>query len=476
MSPAGRIDAARTMRGAAVWSYIALLAWAPFPLGGAISWGAGLQECFIALCWTLWAVSSWLEQRRPWRDLRAVAGPAILVALTLIWAIIQTLPIVPQTWTHPLWGMTSELLGKPLPATISLDPWRSEGEILKLASTAMAGWLAYVLARRSDTAALLLDAVIAIGAIYALYAFVLALAGMGQSELFYNVPYPHSFISGPFMLHNSFATYSGLAAVAALVRMFNLGGDTIVARRGTRQLVLTTMQYLFGRGAWVVVATLLAFGGVVASASRAGFAATTCGLFVVAVAALVIARRGRKWAGAGAIAAVLPLLLLLVFSAGSLNDRMTQLVDAETPDVVRLALWDAAYRMIGDAPWLGLGLGAFPDAYPLYASRIFPYVMDKAHCDYLEFAAGAGLPAALALWSAVAWLAFLCGRGLVRRRRNRHYALIALGAVTLVAVHSAVDFSLQLPAVALSFATLLGIGVAQSFSTGRRADDPAQSA
>jgi len=106
---------------------------------------------------------------------------------------------------------------------------------------------------------------------------------------------------------------------------------------------------------------------------------------------------------------------------------MAQLLDAGVTENVRLTLWAAANRMIADAPLLGLGLGTFQDAYPLYASQVLPYVMDKAHCDYLEFAAGLGLPAAIAWWSAMASLVVLCLRGVRVRHRHRLYPILALG-------------------------------------------------
>jgi O-antigen ligase len=104
-------------------------------------------------------------------------------------------------------------------------------------------------------------------------------------------------------------------------------------------------------------------------------------------------------------------------------------------------------------------------AYPLYADQMFPYVMDRAHNDYLEFAAGLGLPAAIAWWSALGWCAFVCARALFIRRRNRIYAVAALGATAIVAFHSMFDFSLQMPAIALTYAVILGLGMAQSFPT-----------
>ena len=459
-------DYRRIAGTAAVWLYIMTLAWAPFPLGGAVAWAAGLQEILIALCWLCWAVSAAGDPGEDWRSIRFIVVPGALAVLALGWACLQIIPGVPAAWVHPLWSMASEAMGVPVDGTISINPWRTEAEILKLSSYVMAFWLAFRLGRRSETAALLLNAVIVIGAAYAIYAFALSFAGAQQTGVLYTVPFRSPFISGPFMLHNSFATYSGLVVIAATVKLFSLGGEAIVAGRGVRRLFLTVMEFCLGRGAFVLAAGLLAFAGVAASASRAGFLSMLCGLIALALAALIFLRRrsSRLWAGAGALAAALPLLILLALNSDMLTDRVNLLLDSGTVDATRLTLWAAARRMIADAPWLGLGLGTFEDAYPLYATQVIRNVMDKAHCDYLEFAAGLGLPAAIAFWTALLWLNTLCLKGVRQRRRNRLYSLAAIGATVLVAVHSTVDFSLQLPAVSLLYATLLGLGVAQARS------------
>ncbi|MGA7676571.1 MAG: O-antigen ligase family protein [Rhizomicrobium sp.] len=450
-----------------VWFYVAILAWSPFPLGGAISWGAGLQEILIALCWILWVSSNVGRIDAIWPNLRLVLVPLVLAVLVLAWACVQMLPIVPPDWAHPLWAMTSHIFGRQIPDVISINPWRTEAELLKLSSAVMACWLVFSMARHSETAAQLLNAVIVIGAAYALYGLVFGLVGTTQNDVFYAVPYHSGSVSSPFMNRNSFATYCGLATMAAITKLFALGNESIVPKRGPRQLALTIMQFTFGRGTPIVVATLLSLAGVVASASRAGFAATMSGIVALALTSLLVTRRGstRLWTGAGALVAVLPLLFLVIFNGDSLGERLSQLVDAGTADNVRVALWAVTSRMIADAPWFGLGLGTFQDAYLLYATQVFPFVMDKAHCDYLEFAAGLGLPAAIAWWCAMAWLFVICIRGVRIRRRNRLYSLVAVGATVLVAVHSSVDFSLQMPAVALMYATLLGLGVAQAFPT-----------
>jgi O-antigen ligase len=452
---------------AAVWLLIATLAWSPFPLGGAIAWAAGVQEILIAACWMLWVIGTFGSRDERLSSNRAIAVPLVLVVLALGWAVVQIMPVVPQSWVHPVWGMASDALGRPTRGVISLNPWQTEAEILKLASTVMAGWLAFRMGRRVETARLLLNAVITIGAAYALYAFILEFAGTRQTALLYSVPWHSALISGPFMLHNSFATYAGMASIAAVARLFATGSEAIIVGRGWRRLAESVLSHCFGRGAFLLVAALLTFAGVVASASRAGFAATMCGLAAIAMVSFFVVRNrsSRAWATVGAVAAVAPLLILITFNGDTLDSRISQLLASDTGDQIRFSLWAATQRMISDAPWLGLGLGSFEDAYPLYASQSFPFVMDKAHCDYLEFAAGIGLPAAIAWWAALAWLIALCVRGVRDRRRNRAYSIIAIGASVLVAVHSSVDFSLQLPAVALLYAVLTGVGAAQSQTT-----------
>ncbi|MEJ0027274.1 MAG: O-antigen ligase family protein [Rhizomicrobium sp.] len=452
------------LRAGAFWLLIAALAWAPFPLGSAVSWGAPLLELMIASSWVLWAISTVGDTPEDTARLRPIAAPAAIALIVLAWTVVQTLPIVPENWAHPIWAMTAHSLGRPIRGVVSIDPWRTHAETLKLVSYAAAFWLAFVMARRSEMAKTLLNAIVAIAALYAAYGFVLAILDIAQAGLIYAIPFQRSFISGPFMLHNSFATFEGLGTLAAILRLFDLGRENVVTHRGLRPLFHSALQFSFGRGAPTLIAALLSFSAVIASASRAGFVATATALLAMAIVAAFLARRSqvRGWTAAAAIASLVAIFTVIMLNGDTLGDRLARLADAGEADQIRLALWDATWRMIGDAPWRGLGLGTFQDAYPLYARQALPFVMDKAHCDYLEFAAGVGLPAGIAWWTALVWLAILCARGVFARRRNRHFALLGFCATILVAVHSAVDFSLQLPAVGTFYAAMLGLGVAQA--------------
>jgi O-antigen ligase len=454
----------------ATWLVIVVMAWAPFPLGGAIPWAAGLQEMLIGLCCILWLLGTVGQANYGNGSHKVLAIPFLLCAGVLIWAVLQILTIAPPSWAHPLWRIAADTLEVPVGGTISINPWRTETEILKLASYVAAGWLAFQMATLAEVADRLTICIIVITAAYALYAIILELSGYSQTDLFYAVPVRHTYIAGPFMLHNSFATYCGLGTLIATTKVFSAGSESVITSRGWKQFIFTALQFCLARGALYIISAFLCFAAVVASASRLGFVSTMGGLAALALGACLIkgANSVRRWSAVGISCIVLPIAILIIGQGDTLITRVGMLFSSDAADVVRPVLWSAAWRMIEGSPWIGLGLGTFEDAYPMYATNVFPFVMDKAHSDYLEFAAGVGLPAAIVWWGAFTWFTVRCFQGVRERRRNRSYALVGGAASILIGMHSCADFSLQLPAVALLYAILLGIGVAQSYSSRRK--------
>jgi O-antigen ligase len=445
---------------------VATLAWAPFPLGSNRPWSWTLMTLLIVAAWLCWLGSVWERPAGAARSLRRVAVPLVLASLALLWGVAQCVSWMPRSWLHPVWQVAAEGLGQPLRAMVSLNGWNSITELMKLVTYMMAGWLAYVLCQRPERARRLLDALIVIGTCYAAYALVMAMLGIVQVQVFYTTSAGGSSpVAAPFVTHASFASFVGMITLCACVRLFALGAENIVSIRGPRQLFLTALKFVFGRGTPPLVAALLLFSLLVAAASRAGFLATLVGIMVLlAFASAIGSGRTTKWTFAGVVVAALSAFLLFQLNGGTLEERLSS-TSGDTILEVRGVLWSAATHMVTDAPLPGLGLGSFSNAYPLYADQVYPFNMDKAHNDYLELAAGWGLGAAVAWWAALLWLGMVCARGIVQRRRNRIYPLIAVAATVLIAVHSIFDFTLQIPAVALTYATILGMGVAQSFST-----------
>ena len=79
---------------------------------------------------------------------------------------------------------------------------------------------------------------------------------------------------------------------------------------------------------------------------------------------------------------------------------------------------------------------------------------------------GAGLRFALAgLLFVIISLKIL--KGVVKRRRDWRYGAVGLASMVLVATHSLMDFSLQIPAVSIAFMAIVGVALAQSDRPGR---------
>ncbi|HWF65502.1 MAG TPA: O-antigen ligase family protein [Rhizomicrobium sp.] len=466
-------DFGRLARVVCFWLLIAIIAWAPFPLGSNREWSWGLLTILVAVCWLLWSFWAAAAPKVQWENFKRAWIPLLFVALTLIWAVIQTLPVVPAGWTHPLWASTASIIGHPIAGAISLNRWRTANEVGKLATYVAIAWLAFTLSRDEGRASRLLTALIIIGAFYAVYAFAIALTDTQQFRLFYAMPATLDLLSGPFVQRNNFATYEGMAALAAAARLVEVGGERIQVSKGFRRLTLTTLQFAFGSGAPLLIATILTVSALVATGSRGGFIATLIGLAIMAIFTAARSRgEKRKLLIGMAAMGVLLIGALVWISGGLLSERLLDLT-VPNAEPLRRVEWGASTRMIASAPWLGLGPGAFQDAYPMYAIQVIPYILDKAHNDWLESAAGLGLPAAVSWWLAMSWLVGKFLRAFFTRRKNRLYSLVGIGATSLVAMHSLVDFSLQMPAVASTYAVLIGLALAQSFSSRTAtSDDP----
>ena len=130
-----------------------------------------------------------------------------------------------------------------------------------------------------------------------------------------------------------------------------------------------------------------------------------------------------------------------------------------------MAVFANINRAIGDNPVLGFGYGTFADSFRLYDQNEAAVHYDRAHNTWLENAFELGVPAALLLYASLAGVALTCWRGVKRRRRDWVYPAVGVGATILVGVHALVDFSLQLPAVAMLYALVMGMACAQSCSS-----------
>jgi tetratricopeptide (TPR) repeat protein/O-antigen ligase len=213
--------------------------------------------------------------------------------------------------------------------------------------------------------------------------------------------------------------------------------------------------------------------------SRGGLFSVLTGLIVV----LTLTLYGRTSKRVPLILALTIALFVLYASTFGLDlvvQRLSMAIREPFLDL-RWPTWSGTLAVVNDAPVLGVGLGAFEDAFRGHQPLAIwtGYLVDYAHNDYLQLLAETGLIGAMILvWALVGLVTFVVVRWMGRQDPFvRGLVTGGLGALSAILAHSAMDFGLHMPANALLLVTLSALLPAvvtlRLHRTGYRVDLPA---
>lgn len=463
--PAPRARVGERLHAGCCWGLLLVALWAPLPFASARPWAWGLLAFLVGLLVAALSIAELTGAGAEQQHLRPLALPAILFTLSLAWGCVQCLPWTPESWQHPLWQEATKLLpAQSIEPSISIDRSASRTALLRLLTYGAIFWVAFRCARESAWARRLVTLGAAIATIYACWGLAVYWTGNGSVLWFAKWAYRGD-LTSTFVNRNSFATYTGLA----LVIMVGLLLDLIVRKidfTQTRRAILTAWTELLRSDAvWLIGGVALATTALLLTHSRAGAAAAGVGIIALLAVAFVAPSLRGPWRASFAIALAIGGLAALLVSGTATLDRVAD----TTWDVEgRSEIYDLTLQAIGNTPVLGTGLGTFKSIFPAYRPETLALPVEMAHDDYLQNMLELGIPAALTLFAAVLLLAARCVKGVFMRRRDAILPCIGVGATALVAFHSLFDFSLQIPAVTLSYLLILGAAVAQSAPTRPR--------
>lgn len=450
------------------WGLAGVVFLAPLPFASNRPWSWSLLSLIVGLLVVIWAMAALRHPeivRIPWRRHAAITVPYLLFVL---WGAVQAAPWTPKSWHHPFWSEYAARLGEPLKGAISLNPADTMTEVMRFLAYGGAFWLALHLGRERHRAIRLCLAIAIAGFVYSLYGTAVELSGSETILWYKKWAYP-GVLTSTFVNRNNFATYAGVTMIVALAMLVrdlrNVSGVRLSV--GT---LLEAVDRAGIRAYAMAMAAATCFVALLLTESRGGFAAAVVGVATLLLILMLRRRRtGAAWATALGSSIVAAFILVQVAGAG-LAQRLerTQPGDHNAPDL-RTEIYQLAGDAVRETPWLGSGLGTFDEAF----HRLRPPTMwwmtpdfDQAHNTYIELLLETG-PLGLGLMLLAVGAALLrCVGAALRRERSYTYPASAAAAGVLVAVHALVDFSIEIPAMALTFATLLGVGVAQSWQSG----------
>lgn len=436
-----------TARYAHFYVTAGVLALAPLPFGSnrPLSWT--LVILLLGLLAAVWPLVPARRGLAPALPLAPLLPAGILIAGALAWAAAQMWQGAPPEWSHPLWAVAAQH-GVPGADFISASPYSTGTGLMRLVGYTLAFWLVVSHALSRRRAGRLVDILAATGGLYALYGLVAHMSG-SETILWYRKWAYEGYLTSTFVNRNSYAAFAGLSLLCAL---------TAVLRRlqGERLHPTVLLRHLHRRTALFALATLLIVMSALESGSRAGVLSALCALLVFA-AALAATRSGAAHPLAVlGLAAVCAVMLAVWGGMVGLSKTMIEFGSD------RLQVYELVLSAIAERPWLGHGLGSFPHLMQEFRTTAQNTVWIEVHNTYLELAFELGVPAAAALLAGVLWLTVRLLLGLGRRRDGHLFIALGLAATLQVALHSTVDFVAQIPAVAVLWVALLGLGIARA--------------
>ncbi len=435
----------------------------PLLLGGVRPWVWSGVAGIFTVGMALWL---WLIPAHSAATIR-VSKSWLLLAPVLLYPLLQILP-VPISWLsivspeRALWiERASTALGVSVHfSTISYEPLVTFLFTARWIFLALYAWMLHTaLAQEKDPRWLftLLFAVAGLEAAYGiLQALIPSLGVFGQQS-------ESGSGSGTFVNRNHFAAFLGMLWPLLLARLLVLHDESPWRGREaahTPSLDSAARQ----KQIFLSLVTGLVLLALFFSRSRAGILSS-----LVALSVFVIL-------GGGERKRMLPfvigcwLVMLVYGSAIGFEEIIERFNALEAAAPGRFKIWQDTWQMIQDHLWTGAGLGAFSRTIMVYQSHL-PDTLDivHAHCDYLEWAAELGLPAAGALIAAT-WAAWWRSALRVNHldvpigklqpvdtlyRGRRLMRIGALSGAAAFLCHEWVEFGGQIPANQIVFVMLL---------------------
>lgn len=237
-------------------------------------------------------------------------------------------------------------------------------------------------------------------------------------------------------------------------------------------LPLTLAYALVGRGKpltkiLLCYAALCLVAGIAVSASRASWVSISAALIVLAL--LLLSNRSFRWPALALIGLLVCGGTLAAVKTDFFERRFKQAIRSGQVELdTRWDLWDAAVRMWQDHPWLGVGPGHYDLRFRAYRASTTQLQPDRVHNDYLNLLTDWGVIGAVIVAAALSLLAFGVVKtwkkvqrdgGVFSSSQSDKFAFVLGATVGLLAlaIHSAMDFNLHIPANAIIAVTLMAL-------------------
>jgi O-antigen ligase len=410
----------------------------------------------------LW-LAAWLLREAETPPVARAAWPvlALLVAWVLF-LLLQWVPL-PAAWVRALSPEAAQVhaladyLEPGRRITLSIDPHASFVFWLKSCAYAAAFALTLALVRSRRRVVQLGYAIVLAGLVQAIYGSLMHLSGVNIELFGAYIPHADS-ARGGFVNRNHLAGWLEMSLAVGIGLMIAQLEDR--SGRSWKQLVRDLAKLALSGKAVLRVLLVVMVVALVMTRSRMGNTAFFASLLVAGAIALVLSRHATR----STVILIASLVVIDIFVIGAWFgvERTLKRIEETTVQQVEERVDPSVYAIgiLRDYPVFGSGGGTFYTAFPRYRGHDIVAYYDHAHNDYVQLLAETGAVGA-GIVALIVFASFVAAVLAQSRRRDplaRGLAFAVVMGVAALAIHSTVDFNLQIPANALLFAVLLALG------------------
>ena len=345
--------------------------------------------------------------------------------------------------------------------TLSLYPYATKLELIRLFSLALLFWVVANHLRTREQVNRVVRLIMAVGFLLAIFGIIQHFTWNGRLYWVRELtqggrPF------GPYVNKNHFAGYMEMVIPLSLGYLFAKERDHYTGVSGWRDRLLrwgtpeASRLLLVYFGGLIMVAALLLTG------SRAGLFSFLGSMLVVSLLLSIRRFRRKRWWGIlGLFVALGFAYALWLYAEKVLQTFASIRLGTDDPAAhFRLLVWQDTLRLGREYPWTGTGLNTFSWAFPLYKRPMWGNLhYTHTENDYLQAFAEGGLPLIALLVLTLVWggAQLLSGWSRSQGSHERGLGLGLLGGLVAMLLHSASDFNLHIMANAILFVILLAL-------------------
>jgi O-antigen ligase len=308
--------------------------------------------------------------------------------------VAQGSSFTPEFLHHPYWREARAVLGVPVAGAISVNPEATWSRLQGLLAYGGVFWLALQLCATRVRARQVMLALTSAGLLYAIYGLYAYFGRPGA-------------VASTFVNRNSYATYAGLTLFCGLSLVVHSFARYARVDVPLRRALVHALSRLDLATTTAMLSCLACSMALLLTRSRGALVAVAVAflLYVWLMRATFIIRSRAFYVLFIVIMLVTAVSLMLYSGEGTLQ----RLEESSANFSNRIVYYRTTWEAVQDRPLLGTGYGTYADAFMAYNHpETGTYFLDKAHSTYLQLVMELGWPAALALFSAIGYLAFRC--------------------------------------------------------------------